>query len=484
MQRISVIFGATLGVLTAGAAGAQTVPDIGFTSVGRGTPLAKSLPSIPPASDAVLVRYLDEHGLVGPWKANRGITGDLLDPPWQIGAAWNGAAPAGIEPLRTDLFTSADFYKDRALWSDPRYFRCNSPLGLEAQWGAYSGTGGVAMVGDDPPRTAAWGHCDRDYPREAIVSPYSFSTAREHYEALLAETRRRGGPTQHTYSTVPGDLSGRFAWLNQIYETWFGFAIWSQIPTILSLLTPEYQARMVQELYHEGNTNAPQWPAQYCWPEGFMRRWHFPAVAFVPGIFGQPHTVLVTPSLVQIRQGSADNFITEVHVGREFVMGDGVPRLGAAVPRWYGETIGFWDADTLITWTSNIQGWKTHGMFEFSNEMQTVEIYTPTRHETGKIAGFNHEAVFYDPQAFVQPIRIVRNFTKLSGFEDREPQQYFECVQTIFPVKGVATALSPGATIKDYEVPDMFGRPWAQITEKYFEQGMERPAAADIFNFE
>ena len=28
-----------------------------------------------------------------------------------------------------------------------------------------------------------------------------------------------------------------------------------QIPTVLSLLTPEYQTRFVQEAYHHGNTN-------------------------------------------------------------------------------------------------------------------------------------------------------------------------------------------------------------------------------------
>ena len=48
----------------------------------------------------------------------------------------------------------------------------------------------------------------------------------------------------------------------------------NQMTTILSLLTPEYQQRMVQQAYHEGVTNTPQWPSQYCWPEGFMRRWH------------------------------------------------------------------------------------------------------------------------------------------------------------------------------------------------------------------
>jgi len=33
-------------------------------------------------------------------------------------------------------------------------------------------------------RTAAWGYCNKDYAHAAILSPYPFKTAKEHYEAL------------------------------------------------------------------------------------------------------------------------------------------------------------------------------------------------------------------------------------------------------------------------------------------------------------
>ena len=137
---------------------------------------------------------------------------------------------------------------------------------------------------------------------------------------------------------------------------------------------------MVQQMYHEVVNAASQWPSQYCWPEGFMRR--FDPVATQAQI--NPSFFVVTPKLVQISTGVARNFVTNINIGREFRMDGDVPRLGADVPRWYGETIGFWDKDALITWTSNIQGWMVHGKFEFSSKMQTVEIYSPVRDASGQ----------------------------------------------------------------------------------------------------
>ena len=156
------------------------------------------------------------------------------------------------------------------------------------------------------------------------------------------------------------------------------------------------------------------------------------------------------------------------------------------MPRWYGETIGFWDGDTLITWTSNIQGWKSHSFFEFSSKMQSVEIYTPIRDKaTGKFVGVNHEAIFYDPDALAVPVRIVRNLHKTHAFTDAKetPLVFIECLPTIYPIDGNAKSVSPGDVIQ-YEVPDMYGRPWDTIWQKYFEQGMSRPKTDEnLFEF-
>jgi hypothetical protein len=386
-----------------------------------------------------------------------------------IFAARDGALPKGVTPLPVDIFNTKDFYKDHDLWFDKRYYRCNSPVGLEQIWGAYE----VPLIGNDPPRTAAWGFCDRDYPRTEIVSPYKFRTAKEHYAALLNDARSRGGPTVYTQATLPS-WNGQYARVRTKTATWYFGAV-LQIPTYLSLLTPKYQQYFVQEMFHYAGSNAPQWPGSYCWPEGFMRR--------LAQYGGGRINLVVTPDLVLDMRNAAKTVITQIHVGREFGHEtNGVPRLGPEVPQWYGDTIGFWDGEALITWTSNIQGWINHGGSEFSSKLQSIEIYTPRKDGAGKLIGIKHEVVLYDPDVFVDPVRIVQTWDKIGKLNEHDPFVIMECIPQIFPIKGIATPVAPGSTF-EYTFLDVLGRPWAQVWEKYHEEGMSRPPEEDIFSF-
>lgn len=407
---------------------------------------------------------------------------------WEENAtAISGDVPAGIEPLPRDIFTSDDFYADRNLWMDPRYYRCNSPIALDSIHGDYSS--GPSAIENNDPATAAWGHCDRDYPRAAIVSPYPFPTAQSHYLALLEESAARGGPTRHSKQSIP-DWNGRYsrnldlafatgrrggssANLPQDYfepPQWvMGWA--NQMPTILSLLTPEYQQRYVQQMYHKANTNAAQFSLMFCRPEGLMRWWSGPGGP-------RPLDITVVPGRVQF-MGGTDNALRQVQVNREFNLEGQVPRLGQDVRQWMGETIGFWDEHTLITWTSNIQGWFTHSSWEHSSNLQLIEIWSERTNENGDFIGLQHETVFYDPEVFTEPVRNISFYSHTGDYAEAAPLNHTHCNQTIFQgPDGRATQVSPGTTI-EYTVRDLYDRPWAQIWEEYFEEGMSRPQEDD-----
>jgi hypothetical protein len=277
----------------------------------------------------------------------------------------SGVAPAA-HAQNTTLFNTRDYRQDRALWTDPAYWRNNTvgelrgmAINAEAYGESGQASGGRVQGSEGTGRPGATN----------IASPYPYTTSSEHYQAWLKEAN---GGTKHTKDTVP-DWSGR-------WEGGGGFGGRGPASDILKMLTPQFQEYFVQEL--KGITEGRIWGAgAFCLPAGF-----FASV-------NDAQEFIVTPEKVwTLGAGNGANYIRWIYTD-----GTGHSPEDFQYPKWHGESIGFWNGDSLIVHTNQIRGWKG-GVSEFTDNLETVERY---RRNGDQIEG---EITLYDPEVFVRPV--------------------------------------------------------------------------------
>jgi hypothetical protein len=267
---------------------------------------------------------------------------------------------------QTTIFNTADFRQDRALWTNPAYYRNNTVgqlRGMALDIESYQESGQVGSA--------------RPYGSEGtgrvgavnLMSTYPYATAWEHYQAWLKEAN---GGTKHTKDTIP-DWSGR-------WEGGVNFRGRGPASDLVKLLTPEYQEHFVQEL--KAVSEGRIWSANaFCLPGGF-----FEALT-------DAREFIVTPRQVWILgSGNSENYTRWIYTD-----GSGHAPEDFQYPKWHGESIGFWDGDELIVHTNQIHGWKG-GVSEYTDNMETVERY---RRAGTKIEG---EITLYDPEVYVKPV--------------------------------------------------------------------------------
>jgi hypothetical protein len=243
---------------------------------------------------------------------------------------------------QTTIFTTPDVRQDSERWTDPAYYRNNTVGQLR----------GMA-IGTEPGGGSTQQANSRVYGSEGtgkvgaldLSSPYSYKTAWEHYQALLKEAR---GGTKHTKDTIP-DWSGR----------WMGGAVGlgggpNPASSVAALLTPTYREYFVRELkaYTEGRI----WSAgSICLPGGFF------------SALGAEEFVVTPNRVYTLGASNGENYIRWIYTD-----GSGHSAKEAEFSKWHGESVGFWNGDTLIVHTNQIHGWKG-GVSEFSDGLETVE---------------------------------------------------------------------------------------------------------------
>jgi len=89
-----------------------------------------------------------------------------------------------------------------------------------------------------------------------------------------------------------------------------------------------------------------------------------------------------------------------------------------------------------------------------------------------KFVGLDHEAIFYDPEAFVAPVHLNMRFVRTAALDNATRRYtYIECLSNIRNVNGKPNQLTAG----NPQFIDYYGRPWAQNWENFFEKGWEKP---------
>jgi hypothetical protein len=286
----------------------------------------------------------------------------------------------------------------------------------------------------------AWGDCSVDRPVKDIVSPYPYKTAAEHYAALMAQAKTRGGPRRRAHSCPSGTAgigAARAASSGPTAATCRRDAD-GGAPARIS--TP----RRPDEL-QVGDERAAV-DGAFCYPEGLMRWWAEFSIAEIE--------ILVTPHECNSRRASRTT-VRKILIGQQHV------QKGAAVVR----RASFWDGDTLVVWTANVQPWTlSHSMYEYSDKFEVIETIKP-----GENGSLVVDSTFYDPEAFKQPLHLVTPWNRTAGIDDPKKRYTFiECrVQStiVNGPDGRPTQLLP----TDDGYIDYFGRPWAENWERHFE---------------
>ena len=297
-----------------------------------------------------------------------------------LNAKQSAAALAGVLLLaasaaaQTTIFNTKDFHQDRDLWTNPAYYLNNTVGELRGMAIDYD-SGGKGKGQEATARAYGSSGTGRAGALE-LASPYPYKTASEHYQALLEKAK---GGTKHTKDSIP-DWRGR----------WSGGPVGlnggrNPASSVAALLTPKYREYFVQDI--KAATEGRTWGAgSFCLPGGF-----FAAL--------DAEEFIVTPERVwTLGAGNGENYIRWIYTD-----GSGHSAKDKEFAKWHGESIGFWDGDTLIVHTNQIRGWKG-GLSEFSDKLETVERY---RRMGDRIEG---EITLYDPDVLLKPVNARLRF--------------------------------------------------------------------------
>lgn len=231
-------------------------------------------------------------------------------------------------------------------------------------------------------------------PLTPISQVQEYNTSWEEYQALK---KKANGGTKHTPLTIP-DWSG--VWERKIRGFIFAFDDTGGplegmrgYAKASAQLTPKYKAdyeRVLADL-----KVGREWDRlSYCLPTGFPRWLSEPWL----------REFITTPNQTWLSHEQINETRRIYTDGR-----DHVPEADA-IPLWLGDSIGFWDKDTLIIHTNHVKaGYYQRGQPAYSFQTTTVERWRKIDANT-----IEAKVTVYDPPSLVKPWHAVFYYGRTS----------------------------------------------------------------------
>ena len=222
-------------------------------------------------------------------------------------------------------------------------------------------------------------------PASALAQEYRNST--EHFEALKSQAK---GGTKMTADRLPD---------------WTG--IWTRAPgtglkfdpaqpslqQTTAQLTPEFAQRHTEKL--ERVAKGIEWdPISNCIPPGYPRWLTEP---FLREFVLRPEQTLLINEMVN-------------DIRRVYTDGRGHTPEEDAYPLWNGDSIGFWDGDSLVVHTTQLMS----GQYQRSQPDYTDQVETVERWRKVDDNVIEADVTIYDPPALAKPWHVVQRYSRVT----------------------------------------------------------------------
>ena len=265
-------------------------------------------------------------------------------------------------------------------------------------------------------------------PLKVVPPPKAFATSDEHYAYLLAQAKQG---TKQTITSVPR-WDGLWVTAGNTHMDMFidppGSGFKGKVKE--GVLTPPYEKAYKERWRQQTELGEVQYDRlTHCEPVGYPR-WLL-----------EPYS----HEFVNLPQQSY--FINDYGPGvRRIYIGQEHKNV-YGTHSWFGDTIGFWDGNKLVTSTkyllpADFTRWSPMT----SNQFESVETWELKQYPGG-IERLEVQATFYDKFAFVKPVSAVYAFRRAKELEEAGHRvQHWECETSSndFFSNGTTTSKLPG----------------------------------------